>query len=71
MGDVNLILMENTMNFVNQDMVKYVFDLKGSTVARKVKGKTKNTTTLKDVNFLKAAERNKNFVNLGPHRSQI
>ena len=52
MGDVNLILMENTMRVVNDDYLKYVFDLKGSSVARFVQGKTKNTTTLKDVNFL-------------------
>ena len=29
-----------------------MFDLKGSTVDRKVKGPTKNSTTLKDINFL-------------------
>lgn len=41
--------------------LKYIFDLKGSLVDRKVKGATTATTTLKDVNFLMVAAKNKNF----------
>ena len=51
---VNLMLMANTLRFKNADNIERIFDLKGSTVSRKVKIKkeTKNTTTLKDTNFL-------------------
>ena len=38
--------------------------MKGSLVDRKVKGKTKPSTTLKDVNYLLAAESSPNFINL-------
>jgi hypothetical protein len=46
------MLMENTMQLENPKNLRYIFDLKGSTEDRKVKGKTKNSTTLKDQNFL-------------------
>jgi len=49
---VNIMLMENTLRLKDPKRLKYVFDLKGSTVNRVVKGKTKNSTTLKDINFL-------------------
>ena len=52
-GSVHFFIMENTMRLKDPDNLKYVFDLKGSTVDREVKGETKNSTTLKDVNFLK------------------
>ena len=42
------------MRLKNPDKLKYVFDLKGSTVDRVVKGAPKNSTTLKDTNFLMA-----------------
>ena len=58
---VHLMLMENTMRLKNPDKLNYVFDLKGSLVDRKVKGITKPSTTLKDINFLMAAGANKNF----------
>ena len=70
MGSVNLILMENTLN-VEEKHLKYVFDLKGSTVSRLVKGKTKNTTTLKDVNFLMAAQADKDLIKVGQHRARL
>lgn len=52
---VNLILMANTLNFRGVESIERIFDLKGSTVAREVhiNRKTKNTSTLKDINFLK------------------
>ena len=58
---VHIILMENTLRLKKESQLKYIFDLKGSLVDRKVKGVTKVTTTLKDVNFLMAAAKNKNF----------
>ena len=58
MGAVHIMLMENALRFRNANKIKYIFDLKGSKVDRKVKGITKNTTTLKDINFLMAAEAN-------------
>ena len=51
MQDVNIMLMENTMQLENVNNLRYIFDLKGSTEDRKVKGKTKPSTTLKDVNY--------------------
>lgn len=56
---VHLMLMENVLRLKNPDNLKYIFDLKGSRVDRKVKGVTKATTTLKDINFLMTAESNK------------
>lgn len=58
---VHIMLMENTMRLKNPDKLNYVFDLKGSKVDRKVKGHTKPSTTLKDINFIMAAEANENF----------
>lgn len=62
MGEVHLMLMENTLEFKNPDKVKYIFDLKGSLVDREVMGRKKPTTTLKDVNFLSVSKENKDFV---------
>ena len=47
------MLMENTAQVESSEKISAVFDLKGSTVDRLVKGKTKPETTLKDLNFLK------------------
>ena len=67
---VHIMLMENTMRLKDPNRLNYVFDLKGSLVDRKVKGKTKASTTLKDINFLMAAEANHNFtsMNIVDHR---
>ena len=46
--------------------MKFIFDLKGSLVGRAVKGKIKSTTTLKDLNFLKAKKVNPNLVRFDP-----
>ena len=48
MSDVNIMLMENALQIQNPGNLKFIFDLKGSTVNRKVKGVIKSTTTLKD-----------------------
>ena len=53
-GEVYLVLMENTLQLKNKKGLEYIFDLKGSLVDRKVKGKTTPLTTLKDSNFLLA-----------------
>ena len=58
---VHIMMMENTMRLKDPDQLKYVFDLKGSRVDRKVKGVTKPSTTLKDINFLMATEAYKGF----------
>ena len=54
-NEVHLMLMENTLQLKNPENLKYIFDLKGSKVDRKVKGCIKPSTTLKDENFLIAA----------------
>lgn len=58
------MLMENTLQLKNSDGLKYIFDLKGSLVDRKVKGMTEPSTTLKDINFLLASA-TPGFINLG------
>ena len=58
---IHIMLMENTLRLKKPSQLKYVFDLKGSLVDRKVKGVTKATTCLKDVNFLMVAAKKKNF----------
>ena len=61
MDDVHIMLMENALQLREPERLKYIFDLKGSLVDRKVKGQTKNSTCLKDINFLMAAKANKGF----------
>jgi hypothetical protein len=53
MKEVHVMLMENTAQVESSEKISAVFDLKGSTVDRLVKGKTKPEKTLKDLNFLK------------------
>jgi hypothetical protein len=48
------MLMENTLQARDRQNMKYIFDLKGSIVDRKIVGKTQISTTLKDVNFIVA-----------------
>lgn len=52
MKEVHVMLMENTSQFEDPKNLISVFDLKGSLVDRKVKGKVKPSTTLKDQNFM-------------------
>ena len=64
-NEVHLMLMENTLQMKSADGLKYIFDLKGSLVDRKTKGKITSSTTLKDVNFLHASSTDPtSFVNL-------
>lgn len=58
---VHIMLMENVLRLKDSDELNYIFDLKGSQVDRKVKGVTKPSTTLKDINFLMAAQSNTDF----------
>ena len=64
--EVHVMLMENTLRVKSQDRLKYIFDLKGSTVDRAVKGFTKPSTTLKDLNFMVAAEKMEDFTAMSP-----
>lgn len=61
---VHIMLMENTVRLKDPKRIKYVFDLKGSTVDRLVKGKIGNNTTLKDVNFLMIKKKWKHLTTL-------
>ena len=64
-NSVHLMLMENTLQLKSSNGLQYIFDLKGSLVDRKTKGKITSSTTLKDVNFLLASSNNpQSFVNL-------
>ena len=56
MHKVHIMVMENTLRLNNPEHLRYVFDLKGSTVDRFVSGATKPSTTLKDVNFVAACK---------------
>jgi hypothetical protein len=53
MAKVKILLMENTLQLKSKGKLMHIFDLKGSTVNREVKGPTKASSTLKDINFLK------------------
>ena len=58
------MLMENTLREKQRGNLRYIFDLKGSLVNRKVKGRTTPSSTLKDVNFLLTSKQTKDFVRL-------
>lgn len=45
------MLMGNTLRFDNSNDITRIYDLKGSTYSRVVKGRTAASTTLKDQNF--------------------
>ena len=62
MSDVHLMLQENILRFKKPENLRFIFDLKGSLVNREVRGKKKNTTTLKDVNFLSEIKSDENFM---------
>ena len=61
---VHIMLMENTLRLKDPAKLNYIFDLKGSLVDRKVKGVTKPSSTLKDLNFFMAAKKNKHLTAL-------
>ena len=52
--EVNLMLMGHTLQIKSDEHLERIFDIKGSKVKREVhlSKQTKNTKTLKDVNFL-------------------
>ena len=51
MAKVHVMVMENTLQLKDPLHLRHVFDLKGSTEDRTVKGVIKPSTTLKDCNF--------------------
>lgn len=63
-SSVHIMLMENTVRLKESKNLRYIFDLKGSTVDRVVGGRTKPQTTLKDINFLVAKKRFKHLTSL-------
>ena len=66
MSDVHLMLQENILRFKDADNVCAIFDLKGSSVNREVKGNNlKATTTLKDVNLRHLMKKEPEFVAFG------
>ena len=66
MSRVHIMLMENALQIENEDKLQFIFDLKGSTVNRSVKGKLKNTTTRKDVCFLKTKKAHPKLMKIDP-----
>ena len=66
MSSVHIMLMENALQVENEDKLKFIFDLKGSTVNRSVTGKLKNTTTRKDVCFLKTKKAYPKLMKIDP-----
>jgi hypothetical protein len=71
MSKVHFMLMENTLQLKSDWGLKYIFDIKGSSVNRQVKGTLKSSTTLKDTNFLKIRklfenQKKKPFIDLSP-----
>ena len=50
-AEVHMIIMGNILRWDNDKDVTRVYDLKGSSFSRIVKGNLKPTTTLKDINF--------------------
>ena len=64
MDEVHIMLMENTLRIRDESKLRYVFDLKGSQVDRKVEEKISSSTTLKDINFLIAIKKNPKLIKL-------
>ena len=61
---VHIMLMENTVRLKDPKRLKFIFDLKGSTVDRLVTGKPDSSATLKDVNFILTKKRYPNLTTL-------
>ena len=70
-NEVHVMLMENTLRLKNPDNLKYIFDLKGSTVGRAVKGYTTPSTTLKDLNFMVAKEKIQDLTFMGQSKKTM
>jgi 1-phosphatidylinositol-4-phosphate 5-kinase len=51
-GEVHVMLMENTLQFHDSEKLECIFDLKGSTFDRSVKGDLKKSTIRKDLDFI-------------------
>ena len=63
MSDVHLMLQENILRFKEPGNVRAIFDLKGSSVNREVRGDNlKVTATLKDVNLRKQMKKEQDLI---------
>ena len=58
------MLMENTVRLKSPKYLKYIFDMKGSTVDRLVDRTQPPSKTLKDINFIKIKRKHKNLTTL-------
>ena len=56
LSKIHFALMENTALLTNPEMLRYKFDLKGSTFGRNAKGIVTSNTDRKDLDFLKLIE---------------
>ena len=71
LNKVHIMLMENCMQLNEPENLRFIFDLKGSRVDRKVKGLTKSSTTLKDENYRMINEMKKKTENIVNRESLI
>jgi len=60
-GEVHVMLMENTLQFYEPEKLECIFDLKGSTFDRSVKGELKKSTIRKDLDFIAAKRKRPNL----------
>jgi Phosphatidylinositol-4-phosphate 5-Kinase len=67
---VHIMIMENTIRLKDPKKLRYVFDLKGSMVDRLVKGPTKTSSTLKDLNLLMIKKKKKGLTTLSEATSR-
>jgi hypothetical protein len=69
---VHIMMMENTIRLKDAKQLRFVFDLKGSTVDRYVKGPVKPSSTLKDLNFISKKKTRKHITSLDePTRKRL
>lgn len=72
MGEIHLVLMENTLQFEDKKKLQCIFDLKGSTFQRVTKGKIKPGTIRKDLDFIDLKTRHKDMLTLSKvHRRDL
>lgn len=74
MAPVILCLMENTVQLKSESMLRYKFDLKGSTFGRRTKGVVTSKTDRKDLDFLELKEKDPDklrFAEINKHLSMV
>ena len=70
MAPVVLALMENTVQLKSAKMLRYKFDLKGSTLGRRTKGVVTSKTDRKDLDFIDLKKKNRemlSFASINKH----